>query len=155
MLKLALFDLDGTINSNTSRKDFIPENTRDNAAWLRWHQAFRMERLNLSLIKTAAAYDQAGYTVAVVSNRDDSLASDTSIYLNNSGFPDARYHLRSQNDNRTTLLWKEKTVQHLLAYSGDVEVHHFEDDRKVLERLSDLYQHSNRVLYIPHLVNWK
>lgn len=155
MLKLALFDLDGTINSNTSRKQFIPEDTRDNAAWLRWHQAFRSERLNLSLIKTASAYDQAGYTVSVVSNRDDSLASDTSIYLSNSGFPSARYHFRSQHDNRTTLMWKEQTVRNLLAYSGDVEVHHFEDDLKVLERLSDLYRHSGRVLYIPHLINWK
>lgn len=90
MLKLALFDLDGTLNTSKARKEFIPENIRDNSAWLRWHQAFRMERLNPSLIRTAAAYAHAGYSIGVVSNRDSSLITDTSIYLNNSGFPDAR-----------------------------------------------------------------
>lgn len=155
MRKLALFDLDGTINTSKARKQFIPENTRDNAAWLPWHKAFRMERLNLDLIKTAAAYASAGFTVSVVSNRDDSLVTDTSIYLNNSGFPDARYHLRSAADNRYPSTWKEQTIRSLLAYAGRVEVHHFDDDKKALDRLADIYRHSLDVKYIPHLIKWE
>lgn len=155
MLKLALFDLDGTLNTSKARKEFIPENIRDNSAWLRWHKAFRMERLNLSLIRTAAAYADAGYTIGVVSNRDSSLITDTSIYLNNSGFPDARYHFRSLDDNRNTCDWKEQTIRSLLAYTDDIEVHHFDDDKKAIGRLADYYRHSSRINYIPHLVSWE
>lgn len=154
MLKLALFDLDGTLNTSKTRKEFIPENPRDNAAWLRWHQAFRMERLNLPLIKTAAAYADAGFTISVVSNRDESLIRDTSIYLNNSGFPDARYHLRSLDDNRYPATWKEQTIRNLLAYGEDIEVHHFDDDKQAISKLADAYRHSLKVRYIPHLITW-
>lgn len=155
MLKLALFDLDGTLNTSKARKEFIPENTRDNSAWLRWHEAFHMERLNLDLIKTAAAYADAGYTIGVVSNRDSGLIAETRIYLNNNGFPDALYHLRTQADSRYPATWKEQTIRNLLAYSGNVEVHHFDDDKQAIQRLAGHYQHSPRVSYIPHLVSWE
>lgn len=155
MRKLALFDLDGTINTSKARNTLIPENVRDNASWLPWHKAFRMERLNLGLIKTAAAYSDAGFIVSVVSNRDNSLITDTCTYLHNSGFPDARYHFRFAEDNRHPSTWKEQTVRNLLAYIGPVEVHHFDDDKKALDRLADAYRHSLDVKYIPHLVKWE
>ena len=155
MRKLALFDLDGTINTSNARSGFIPENRNNNAAWLGWHKAFRMERLNLSLIRTADCLASAGYEIGVVSNRDESVMQDTQIYLKNSGFPDARYHLRSADDNRKTKEWKISTVYNLLVYSGPVEVHMFDDDLPALKQLRERFQFNQSVQFIPHHITFK
>ena len=155
MRKLALFDLDGTINTSNARSGFIPENHSNNAAWLDWHKAFRMERLNLSLIHTADCLAGAGYEIGVVSNRDESVMQDTQIYLKNSGFPDARYHLRSADDNRKTRDWKVSTVYNLLVYSGPVEVHMFDDDLPALKQLRERFQFNQSVQFIPHHITFK
>lgn len=155
MTKIALFDLDGTLNGSKRRGEFIPPPGACNAEWLRWHQAFKLEKLNQDLIMTAAAYKKAGYKIAVVSNRDTSLIEATARDLVPNGFPSlADYILRSLDDNRTPADWKVETISNmvtLLANMGRVEVHHFDDDVKVLRRLnSDLFG----VRYIPHLVQF-
>ena len=155
MRKLALFDLDGTINTSNARSGFIPENRNNNAAWLGWHKAFRMERLNLSLIHTADCLADAGYEIGVVSNRDESVMQDTHIYLKNASFPDARYHLRSANDNRKTRDWKVSTVYNLLVYSGPIEVHMFDDDLPALKQLCKRFQFNQSVQFIPHHITFK
>lgn len=155
MKKLALFDLDGTINTSSARSALVPADSRNNEAWLGWHKAFRMERLNLPLIKTASAMAGAGYDIGVVSNRDVSVADDTRIYLKNSGFPDARYHLRNAEDHRKTKDWKFSTVHNLLVYAGPVEVHMFDDDKAALKALYERFQFSQDVRFIPHLVEFK
>ena len=155
MRKLALFDLDGTINTSSARSALVPENRTNNAAWLGWHKAFRMERLNLSLIHTASCMSAAGYEIGVVSNRDESVMQDTHIYLKNSGFPDARYHMRSADDNRKTKEWKFSTVYNLLVYSGPVEVHMFDDDLPALKQLCERFQFNRSVLFIPHHITFK
>lgn len=155
MKKLALFDLDSTLNTVKNRSGYVPENTGNNAAWLGWHKAFRMEKLNLDLIKTAKAYKQAGYEIAVVSNRDSSLAVDTKIYLSNSGFPEGKYFLRNIDDNRHTSDWKTSTIFHLLAFSEPVEVHIFDDDKRMLNRVTEKYEHHDSVFVVPHLIEFK
>ena len=153
MRKLALFDLDGTINTSSARSALVPENRTNNAAWLGWHKAFRMERLNL--IRTASCMSAAGYEIGVVSNRDESVMQDTHIYLKNSGFPDARYHMRSADENRKTKEWKISTVYNLLVYSGPVEVHMFDDELPALEQLCERFQFNRSVLFIPHHITFK
>ena len=155
MRKLALFDLDGTINTSSARSALIPENRNNNTAWLGWHKAFHMERLNLSLIHTARCMAGAGYEIGVVSNRDESFTSDTQIYLKNCGFPDAHYHLRSADDNRKTKEWKISTVYNLLVYSGPVEVHMFDDDLPALKQLCERFQFNQSVQFIPHHITFK
>jgi hypothetical protein len=155
MRKLALFDLDGTINTSNARSGFIPENRNNNAAWLGWHKAFHMERLNLSLIRTADCLAGAGYEIGVVSNRDESVMQDTHIYLKNAGFPDAHYHLRNADDNRRTRDWKVSTVYSLLVYSGPVEVHMFDDDLPALKQLRERFQFNHPVQFIPHHITFK
>jgi hypothetical protein len=155
MIKIALFDLDGTLNGSKRRGEFIPPQGACNAEWLQWHQAFKVEKLNQDLIMTAAAYKKAGYKVAVVSNRDTSLINATACHLVPNGFPSlADYILRSLDDNRTPADWKVETISNmvkLLTNTGRVEVHHFDDDSKVLQRLdNELFG----VRYIPHLVNF-
>lgn len=41
-MKIAIFDLDGTVNTTTNRKHLIPprDQIRNNAAWQEWHGAF-------------------------------------------------------------------------------------------------------------------
>lgn len=155
MRKLALFDLDGTINTSSARSALVPENRNNNAAWLGWHKAFRIERLNLSLIRTARCMAGAGYEIGVVSNRDESVMQDTQIYLKNSGFPEARYHMRSADDNRKTKEWKISTVYNLLVYSGPVEVHMFDDDLPALKQLCERFQFNQSVQFIPHHITFK
>lgn len=155
MRKLALFDLDGTINTSNARSALIPENRTNNAAWLGWHKAFRMERLNLSLIHTARCMAKAGYEVGVVSNRDVSVENDTRIYLGDSGFVASQYHLRSADDNRKTRDWKVSTVYNLLVYSGPAEVHMFDDDLPALKELCQRFLYNKEVQFIPHHVTFK
>jgi phosphoglycolate phosphatase-like HAD superfamily hydrolase len=150
MIRLALFDLDSTLNSGDRRKDFIPTDTRINANWLDWHKAFRMERLNHNLITTAAGYAAAGYKIGVVSNRDNSLIQDTRVYLGNSGFPEAQFFLRSGDDNRRTKAWKLDTFNSILAFIGPAEVHIFDDDGPMLDALSERYRYSKDVQLITH-----
>lgn len=155
MKRLALFDLDGTLNTSSARKDFVPENAFVNSAWLEWHKAFRIERLNLSLIRTASCMAGAGYEIGVVSNRDESVSRDTCIYLENAGFPGAMYHLRSADDDRKTKDWKVTTVYNLLAYAGPVEVHMFDDDLPALKKLTERFQFNRSVQFIPHHITFK
>lgn len=155
MRKLALFDLDGTINTSNARSALVPENRFNNAEWLGWHKAFHMERLNHSLIRTAYCMAEAGYDIAVVSNRDESVMQDTYIYLRNSGFPNASYHMRSAEDNRKTRDWKISTVYNLLVYSGPAEVHMFDDDLPALKQLCERFQFNRSVQFIPHHITFK
>lgn len=155
MRKLAIFDLDGTINTSNARAELVPKDPRKHAAWHPWHKAFRMERLNIDLIKTAQAYHKAGYMISVVSNRDENLSMATSLHLYEANFPTARYHLRNIEDTRTTVDWKSETIQNLLAYAGKIEVHHFDDDKKALEKLTEQFKFDDDILYIPHLVSWR
>lgn len=156
MPKLALFDLDGTLNGNKARGDYVPENVRINKDWLPWHKAFRLEKLNLPLINTAYRMARAGYKNIVVSNRDQLLASDTQIYLANSGFPACSYILRADDDNRRPSRWKIDTIKNLLQignYGTEVlEVHHFDDDKKALQELEEFFGTNRMIMYIPHLV---
>lgn len=152
MKRLALFDLDNTLNTTSSRKKLVPhDDIRNNAAWLPWHEAFHSERLNLPLITTACGYKDAGFELAVVSNRDNSLIDETRIKLINTGWPkDCRYHLRAIDDHRHPSQWKRETIENLLAYAEPVEVHIFDDDKSVLMKLQERFRFSRSVFIVPH-----
>ena len=157
MRKLALFDLDNTLNTTRYRKKLVPHHDiRNNAEWLSWHEAFHSERLNLSLITTAAAYKDAGFEIAVVSNRDSSLINETQVKLVNTGWPkDCRYHLRSIDDNRHPSQWKLETIQNLLDYAEPIEVHVFDDDKSVLLKLGERFRFNRNVHFIPHNIQFE
>lgn len=156
MKKIALFDLDGTLNSSHKRAAYIPEDVRNNAAWMGWHNAFHMENLNLELIKTAQGYKRAGYDIAVVSNRNHDLRQETDIQLRCACFPiGAKFFLRHSDDNRHTRQWKVETVKSILALAGPIEIHHFDDDKKALGELEEFFAHSKDVFYIPHFITFK
>lgn len=154
-MKIALFDLDNTLNSTSKRKTLIPDDPSVNENWLPWHRAFTSERVNTKLVKTAIAYSKAGYQIGVVSNRDTSLVEETRKLLGHYGFPEARYHFREQKDNRSPSQWKQHTISHLLAFCKQAEVHHFDDDCIALNRLSEQFAYPDHVLYVPHFVMWE
>lgn len=158
MKRLALFDLDNTLNTTSNRKPLVPyHDIRNNAEWLPWHAAFHSERLNLPLIATASAYKAAGFQIAIVSNRDLSMAGETSIKLITSGWPkECRYHLRSIDDHRHPSEWKLDTIQKLVDYAEPLELHLFDDDKSVLMKLAEQYRFSrDSVNFIPHYVNFE
>ena len=157
MRKLAFFDLDNTLNTTSARKKLVPHHDiRNNTEWLPWHEAFHSERLNLPLITTAGGYKDAGFEIAVVSNRVSSLIEETRIKLVNSGWPkDCRYHLRSIDDHRHPSQWKLETLQNLLYYAEPIEVHIFDDDKSMLMGLSERFRFNREVHIIPHNVVFK
>lgn len=154
MRKLALFDLDNTLYTTKHRVHLIPNHDiRNNAQWLEWHTAFHSEKLNLPLIKTADAYKKAGFDIGVVSNRIESLREETRINLVLAGWPtECRYHLRALDDNRLPSMWKIQTIFNLLSYMEPVEVHIFDDDKKVLTSLVEIYCNEPSVNIIPHTI---
>ncbi|ARB11776.1 hypothetical protein CB1_49 [Pectobacterium phage vB_PatP_CB1] len=157
MRKLALFDLDNTLNTTCYRKKLVPHHDiRNNAEWLPWHKAFHSEPLNLRLITTAAAYKDAGFEIAIVSNRDNSLIEETRVKLANAGWPmDCRYHLSSIDDHRHPSQWKLETIQNLLDYAEPIEVHVFDDDKSVLMKLGERFRFNRDVQFIPHNIQFE
>lgn len=152
-MKLAIFDLDGTLNTSNKRGEFIPTDPTVNENWLRWHQAFKLEKLNTALISTASALNKAGYQIAIVSNRDESLARETYLHLCSNGFPPARTIFRQQKDNRKPCDWKADTIKLLCEFTAG-EVQHFDDDAKAIKKLTDLFK-GKQINYIPLLINWE
>lgn len=154
---IAIFDLDGTLNSTKARIELVPDNSRDNKAWIPWHAAFALEELNYGLIDTAMAMNASGTDILVVSNRNDQFSFDTQKHLRNSGFPATAMVLRDDYDYRSTKSWKVDTIKNLvLLLREEVVIHHFDDDKPVLKSLTEYFR-SNRpyVHYVPHLVEFK
>lgn len=151
-MKLAIFDLDGTLNTSNKRSEFIPTDPTINENWFRWHEAFRLEKLNTNLIKTANALYKAGYVIAIVSNRDESLAEATQLYLSNNGFPPAHTIFRQRKDKRKPCDWKADTIKLLCQYiEGDVQ--HFDADAIAIKKLTEFFK-GRPVNYIPLHINW-
>lgn len=148
-MNIAIFDLDGTLNTSTQRKHLTPakKDIRTNSAWLPWHEAFKLETLCDPLIRQAAELYEAGWTIFVVSNRTDSLGEATGNHLMASGFPPAHYVLRNTDDNRHPTAWKSNTIAVLLATMKEGHVVFFDDDTNAIAEVANCLKSRTRIIY--------
>lgn len=153
-MKYAFFDLDGTLNGNKARVDFVPEDVTVNENWLGWHKAFKLEPMNRELITAAQALYKAGFGIGVISNRDQSLSAETYRHLNSEGFPEYISIFRQAKDHQHPSDWKFNTVQNAMLFlpNGSI-VMHFDDDKKSQDKLVQRFAHSD-LNYIPMYVNF-
>lgn len=147
-MKIAIFDLDGTVNTSHKRKHLIPARSQvSNAAWAEWHEAFELEDLCMPVIKQAAELYASGYTIFVVSNRSDYLADATDKVLMAAGFPPAHYVLRSKDDHRHPLVWKTNTVAVLLATMQSGRVMFYDDDANAIHEVAGALEKRTDIIY--------
>lgn len=148
-MNIAIFDLDGTLNTSTQRKHLIParKDIRINSAWLPWHEAFKLETLCDPLIHQAAQMHAEGWTIFVVSNRTDSLGQATGNHLMASGFPPAHYVLRGTDDNRKPTAWKANTIAVLLATMEEGHVVFFDDDVDAIAEVANCLKSRTKINY--------
>lgn len=151
MTKLAIFDLDSTLNGIKAREHLVPANPRINQNWLPWHKAFATEKTNVALIDTMRSLARKGWEIAVVSNRCESLVDEIDSWFENLGIdkPPISFFLRQSDDHSHPTLWKINKLRTLLAYHKAEIVLVFDDDVKAIEAI----RYMDNVIGIPVVFN--
>ncbi len=151
MSRIAIFDLDNTLNSTVHRNYLIPKDPTVNENWLPWHTAFTNEVPNLPLLNTMERLSLDRWKIIVCSNRCESLIGRTADWFKEHARLASidHYFLRNPNDHTPPSEWKSKTLDTLLTLSNAAITLVFDDDLKALESI----QYKNGVVTIPTYFN--
>lgn len=152
MRKIILCDLDGTLNTNNRRGEYIPANDKSNEAWLPWHKAFEREILNESLIETLNSLQKIGYELVLVTNRDHSVKEKTIEYLKRNGLNTKGiigFFRDSNEETQSATVWKASMLSTLLRIlETDTHVIWFDDDKKAFKLVGNFHKVTLTKIYI-------
>ncbi len=151
MSKLAIFDLDNTLNSTIHRQHLIPDDPTLNQNWLPWHKAFNLESANLPLIKTLERLREDKWKIIVCSNRCESLIGETEKWFKGIHTYSRidEYILRSPYDHTPPTEWKARAIGDLFRLSTPAVTLIFDGDLEALDSVSYI----NGVVPIPVYFN--